>query len=366
MARGRAAGARKRRWRCPCTAIQGLLGTVYGQLAAVLLALFGALVALVAVPESVPSRGVLLVALGLALAIALLLAWLITVPLRGLLRSLSEARDSGYRRLPRPAPRPASAEVFGIQRACREMADRVLADAGASGEAQARSQATLVQFFKELHDPLLAVQGEIHRLSGREGSLGSHARQAVLDAALHNVETAVRRVAEAGDLARLNAPDTRPRPESFALDALARGVVQRLRPQAGRRGVDVDVRAPSTLPLVSADHGLVEEGLARLVDHAVRYCPAGSRVRVTLQEGAEGVRTQVRRIEADLGSEAVAAPPGAGTVSSTAASADEGLGIAIARRVAELHGGALTVTVAPGLHASYAFTLPRADQARAP
>jgi signal transduction histidine kinase len=259
--------------------------------------------------------------------------------------------------------------VFALERACREMAERVAREAGASGEAQARTQATLVRFFRELHDPLLAVQGQIHRLSGREGPLGGHARQAVLDAALHNVETAVRLVAEAGDLARLNAPDTRPRPESFALDTLAQGVVQRLRPQAGRLGVDLEVRAPSGLPLVNADHGLVNDGLTRLVDHAVRHCPAGARVRVTLQSAPDGVRTQVRGIEADLASEAVAAFPGTSTGRGAGASPAEGLGVAIARRVAELHGSELTVAVAPGLHSSYAFTLARADvpmEARAP
>jgi signal transduction histidine kinase len=254
--------------------------------------------------------------------------------------------------------------VFGLERACREMAERVSREAGASGEAQARAQATLVRFFKELHDPLLAVQGELHRLSGREGPLSGHARQAVLEAALHNVETAARLVAEAGDLARLNAPDTHPRPESFALDTLAQGVVQRLRPQASRLGVDLEVRAPSGLPLVNADHRLVNEGLTRLVDHTLRHCPAGARVRVTLQGAADGVRTQVRGIEADLASEAVAAFPGTNAEPGAGASAGEGLGLAIARRVAELHGSELTVTVAPGLHTSYAFTLPRADQAR--
>lgn len=360
MRDGKPMGKQRRRWRCPCRAIRGLLGSVYGQIAGLLLALFGLLAGLVAVTES-PQRPALWAGLSVALLVGVLAAWLLLRPLRSLLRSMNEVRESGYRTLPQPTPRPASAEVVGLERACREMAERVSREASASGEVHARMQATLVRIAKELQDPLVAVQGGLLRLSGREGPLSGHARQAVLDAALHNAEAAIRLLAEAGELARLHAPATRPHPEAFALDTLAQGVVQRLRPQAGRLGVDLEVRAPSGLPLVNADHALVNEGLSRLVDHAVRHCPAGARVRVTLQDGPEGVRTQVRGIEVDLASEAVAAFPGATTGAGAAANPNEGLGVAIARRVAELHGGELTVAVAPGLHASYAFNLPRAD-----
>ena len=39
-------GTQRRGWRCPCRKIQGLLGSVYGQLAALCVALFGVLGAL--------------------------------------------------------------------------------------------------------------------------------------------------------------------------------------------------------------------------------------------------------------------------------------------------------------------------------
>jgi len=362
---GKGIGMHRRRWRCPCRAVRGLLGTIYGQLAAVLLTLFGAFAALVFVPGEAPTSAAVLTSVGVVLFLALMAGWLLTRPLRALLRSVTDLRESDYRQPlpPRPGPGPASAEVSGIERACREMAERVARGAGTRGQAEARVQALLAGMSREMQEPLVAVQTALLRLSGREGSLSGHARQAVLDSALRSTERALRLAGEADGLARLYAPAARPRSEPFALEALAQNVVQRLRPQAGRLGVDLEVRAPSGLPLVTADHDLVDEGLFRLVDHAVRHCPAGARVRVTLQEEGDGVRALVRGIEADLPSEsrpgALGPTPGAGPAPTTG----DGLALAIARRVVELHGGELKVAAAPGMHASYAFTLPRAAAA---
>ena len=352
-------GTQRRGWHCPCRKIQGLLGSVYGQLAALCVALFGVLGSLVALPASPPSRATLLVALGAALAASLLVTWLLTRPLRSLSRAMAEIRQGGYRRPPPPSPAPASAEVFGIERACREMVERFWRDAG-EGSALSRMQATLLHVSREIHPPLTAIQAGLGELSRRQAPLAPHARQAVLDAAVHHIEQVMRLAAGAEVLARLHTPGMETRSQPFELDTLAQGIVQRLRPQAGRLGVDLEVRAQADLPMVDADHDLVAEGLSRLLDHCLRHCPAGTRVRVVLQDTAEGVRAQVRRVEADLASESLYGPLAAPEPKPSDAAEGEGLEIAIARRIAELHGGELAVTVAPGLPAGYGFTLPRA------
>jgi signal transduction histidine kinase len=354
------AGGPRRRWRCPCRAIRGFLGTVFGQLAAALVGLSGVLVAVVLAATAAPERAALLAALALALAVALLAGWLLTRPLRALQAAVAQLREGGYGRpLAAPSlPGPASAEVAAIERACRELAERVAREARASGQAEARAQALLARTSRELQGPLVAVQSELRRLSGREGPLSDHARQAALAAALEGTEHALRLAGEADALARLLAPEVRVRPEPFALEVLARGIVQRLRPQAGRLGVDLDVGAPAGLPLVVADHDLVSEGLGRLVDHTVRHCPVGARVRVTLQGQGDRVRALVRGIEVDLPSSSLA--QGLPPVSGAGAPAADGLALAIVKRVVELHGGELEVSAMPGLQASYAFTLPGA------
>lgn len=352
-------GKRRRGWRCPCQKIQGLLGSVYGQLAALSLTLFGLLTALVALPASSPSRAALLVTLGVALALSLFATWLLTRPLRALSRSMAEVRQGGYRRPPAPSPAPVSAEVFGIERACREMIERFWRDGG-EGSALARMQATLLHVSREIHPPLTALQARLDELSRRQGSLAPHAREAVLNAAVQNIDQVMHLAAGTEVLARLHSPGMETHPQAFALDALAKGIVQRFRPQAARFGVDLEVRAEPDLPMVNADHDLIAEGLTRLLEHCLRHCPAGTRVRILLQNAPEGVRTQVRQVEADLASEGLYAPPPAPPSKGSDGATGEALEVAIARRVAELHGGELAVTLAPGLPTSYGFTLRRA------
>lgn len=358
----------RRRWRCPCRAVAGLLGTLYGQLAALLLALSGALAVLVWVPRESLTGATVLTGLGLALLVALVAGWFLTRPLRALLRSVTDLRTSDYRRpLPAgPGPGPASAEVAGIERACREMAERIAREAATTGSAETRLRALLAWISRELQDPLVALHTALLRMSGAEGPLSAHARQAVLASALGSADRAIRLAGEVDGLARLYAPEARPHAEPFALGALAQGVVQRLRAHAGRLGVDLEVRVPVDLPLVVADHDLVDEGLSRLVDHAMRHCPTGARVRVVLQAEPEGVRALVRGIEADLPSEALPGTLGATAGAGAAPASGDGLALAIARRVVELHGVELKVAAAPGMPVGYAFILPRAVAADRP
>lgn len=355
---------RRRRWRCPCQAVRGFLGTLYGRLAVLLVVLFAGLAAAVSLTAEPPAVGALLVGLAVALAAGLVAAWILTRPLRGLLRSVTALREGDYRHALSSAPGPVSAEVAGVERVCRELLERVARGAAASAQADAHAQTLLARITRELQEPLVAIQAAVLRLAGREGPLSDHARQTVLDAALHGTDRAIRLAGETDGLARLYASATRPRAESFALTPLAQGVVERLRARAARLGVDLEVRAPSDLPLVTADHDLVDEGLFRLVDHAVRHCPAGARVRVTLQGEPGGVRTLVRGLESDLPSEGIAGPLGAGPGTLTAPTDDDALALLIARRVVELHGSELRAMAAPGMHATYAFTLPRTDSAR--
>ncbi|MCK7574486.1 MAG: hypothetical protein MZV65_00145 [Chromatiales bacterium] len=132
-------------------------------------------------------------------------------------------------------------------------------------------------------------------------------------------------------------------------------------PPGRQARIDLDVGAPAGLPLVAADHDLVSEGLGRLVDHTVRHCPVGAKVRVTLQGQGDSARALVRGIEVDPPREGSAQGlrhlPGAG-----AAAADgDGPGLTIARRgSSSCMAASLEVTALPGLQASYAFALPRA------
>jgi len=115
------------------------------------------------------------------------------------------------------------------------------------------------------------------------------------------------------------------------------------------------------MPLVMGDVGLIERVLTNLIDNALRFTPAGGRVRAILDAVPRAVRVTV----ADTG--AGIAPEDLPHIFERFYRADKsrdratggvGLGLAIARQIVELHGSSLEVDSRPGEGARFSFVLP--------
>ncbi len=213
----------------------------------------------------------------------------------------------------------------------------------------------------DLRTPLVSMRGYLEVLSTKGDALAPPLRAQYLGIALRQSERLATLIDELFELARLDFKGVTLKREPFAFGELAADVVQKFQLAAAGHNVEIGVEAVPGLPFVDADLGLVERLLENLIGNALRHTPAGGRVRVRAQAEAAGVRAEVqdsgRGIAAgDLphvferhfrGSEG-SASPGAG------------LGLAIARRIVELHGGAIGAESTPGTGTRFWFTLPRA------
>ncbi|NTW40661.1 MAG: HAMP domain-containing histidine kinase, partial [Cellulomonadaceae bacterium] len=129
---------------------------------------------------------------------------------------------------------------------------------------------------------------------------------------------------------------------------------------AGRR-LDLDVR--SGLHPVRADARRLGEALGNLLDNAAEHSPRGGTVRVVVRTAPTGAAIEVH----DTGSGFL--PDEAerlferfyrGDASRTGAGAHSGVGLTIARAIAEAQGGTLLATSAgPGTGATFTLTLQR-------
>lgn len=144
------------------------------------------------------------------------------------------------------------------------------------------------------------------------------------------------------DLARLEREGESLHPEATDLAALVRETVARLQPKARAAGIDLAVAASSAAALRQVcDPQLLEQALTNLIENALRHSGSPT-VRVSCaQTGAD-----VRLIVEDAGK---GVPPGEGEriferfhrvdPARTADTGGAGLGLAIVRRIARLHGG---------------------------
>jgi len=214
----------------------------------------------------------------------------------------------------------------------------------------------------DLRTPLSAIQGYLELLAtGVYGPLTE--RQNDVIARVRQVGWHLQAVLEIVlEMARLTS-GARPLEEvAFPVIRVIEEAAEIVRPAAGQKGVDV--RLELSVATVRADRARLRQVLLHLLDNAVKYSPAGTRVTVTSQEvRADGqgvcevfVQDQGPGIPPKLRDQIfeagyrIAAPgqdPGG-----------SGLGLSIARGLVESMGGALDLLAADGAGARFRIRLP--------
>ncbi len=216
-------------------------------------------------------------------------------------------------------------------------------------ELEGRGSAFMHDLAHELSTPLTPLAGYIKILqSGRLGELSAQQRK-VIDGMASAVAKLTRIVDNLSDFADLQAGRAAITPTSVDPDALAEDVANEVRPAARDARLHLEVR-PSRGGPVPADPRKLRQALANLVQNAVKFSPHGgeillevtrepSRLRFSVYDQGPGVppaelerifepfRHPERRDDARV--------PGSG------------LGLPVARRIAEAHGGRIIVESPP-------------------
>jgi len=142
------------------------------------------------------------------------------------------------------------------------------------------------------------------------------------------------------------------------LDALLERIVMLLEPVAGQRGIRLVLTPASGLPAFFADSDLLGRAAENLLSNAIKYSPDNTEVKVSAARDGDSVAISVADQghgipEADLTRvfEKFYRVPRV----EDAGVPGTGLGLALVREIAELHGG--TVTVASKINQGSTFTL---------
>jgi len=193
----------------------------------------------------------------------------------------------------------------------------------------------------ELRTPIAAIRMQAQVAMGEaDGARRQHALQGMLE----GCDRAARLVEQLLSLSRLEAAEMVQAPAMAAVDlrALARRVVAELAPRAigKRQALAFEGDTPCTLP---GNETLLAVLVRNLVDNAVRYSPAGARIRVAVRPEDGQAALQVEDSGPGL---AEADRQRLGERFFRVAGSEEsgsGLGWSIVRRIAAVHGLALEV-----------------------
>jgi len=208
----------------------------------------------------------------------------------------------------------------------------------------------------EVRNPLNSIQLQLALLDRRLRRLGPEAPPELAGL----VETAKREIARLDGLVEeflsLSSVD-RLAPVEVDAAELVHEVAALMGPLAREAGVRVELRAAPDLPALRVDREKVKQVLINLVRNAIEAMPGGGRLALGVERRAAGVILCVE--DSGTGIE-----PGLDVFDFflTTKRGGTGLGLPIARRIVEAHGGSLTYESHLGRGTSFAVALP----ARAP
>ena len=298
------------------------------------------------------------------LCIGAVVLFRLTLPLNRLARRMREF-DIAPARGAAPQP-PARDEVQAIGETFDGMASRIREQVAAREEQNTAHREVIANVAHDLRTPLTALHGHLEAL-GQPAGDDALLRHRLVSAALAQSDKVRRLSQQLFELATLQSTDQVLHRESFRLDELVTDTVQKFelitpRPMLARVALAGAASGPIEL---SGDLHLIERALTNLIDNAVRHAPGPEPVRVSLLRSGPEVTVLVedqgpglppelaRRLDAG---QPVRDPPlqrpGGGI---------GGLGLAIAQRIASLHGGSLRTQYAPGGGTRLVLALPCAQ-----
>jgi signal transduction histidine kinase len=209
----------------------------------------------------------------------------------------------------------------------------------------------------ELRSPMASIIGSARTLTERWRELSPERRESFLALIEHETKRLAELVSDVLDTSRIEAGSF-----SYSFADVDLGELVQESAAAAESGQD-EVRILSTiqrpLPLVRGDRERLRQVLANLLDNAVKYSPTGSEIEVEALAENGLINVEVRDRGPGVAPEHHALIfEKFGRVSAEQSRPGTGLGLFIARSIAEAHGGSLDVHSRPGKGAIFRLAIP--------
>jgi signal transduction histidine kinase len=312
------------------------------------------------------AAAILLFGIGSGIAVYTLLTRRLSV----LAKEVAALRKNDFRDRPSglvAMANPAGDEIERLAASFHEMGERIVEQVQALRDTDEHRRQLIANVSHDLRTPLAALEGYLETLLLKGQDVSEQERREYLEIARKSGARLSRLVDELFELATLEATSTAPNAEVFCIADLAHDVLQKFQLRAREAGVDLRVDIEPDADFANAEIGMIERVLENLIDNALRFTPSEGRVSLSVSRSDEALRIVIEDTGAGIPERDLPhifdrfyRTDAQSDAAQRAGAVGAGLGLAIAKRIVELHSCTLRARSEIGVGTAFSFDLPAA------
>ncbi|MEH6473124.1 MAG: HAMP domain-containing sensor histidine kinase [Halopseudomonas sp.] len=304
-------------------------------------------------------------AMAASLGFGLLAGLIVFHLLTGRLRRLAERMDSFVRQTVKQQPDhialPKGDEVEALSFTFDRMADQIGQQIELLQQQDALRRRLVAQVSHDLRTPLASMLGYLESLQIKKQSLSQEQRDEFLRIALRQGHRLGQMLGELFELASLEAKETPPQLEPFALPELIYDAAEKHRLKAQGRHITINLSVSADMPFAIGDIAMTERVLDNLLDNAIEHTPEQGTITITASVNNNQACVSVA--DSGLGIQPDHLPhlfdPFYRGDNGNKPAHHAGLGLAIAKRIMDMQNGSISAAnAATGSGSIFSFELP--------
>ena len=211
----------------------------------------------------------------------------------------------------------------------------------------------------DMKNPVIVMGGFLKRIEAGSAGPVTEKQREYLRLVLEDLQKLQNLVSRLSEYSNLESPEFKPTLASCNVQENIERTVELANLEAEKRSVEVVVDSPRTgLPTIQADTELVDRLLTNLLDNALKNTNAGGRITVHSSQRDKDLLVEIS--DTGVGIPEKELPHLFDAFQRVRkGSKGTGLGLYIAKRIVEIHGGKISVESTVGRGTIFRFTLPK-------
>lgn len=250
-------------------------------------------------------------------------------------------------------------DLTGLAQTYNEMAETILNDMDKIKSLEKLRRDLIANISHDLRTPLAIIQGYIETLQMKDRELTEEQRLDYLKKINSSGERLSKLITQLFEYSKLDANQVEPQKEPFLISELANDIHLNYQVLAQKKDISLSLEMGDKVPLVFADISLVERAIQNLMDNALKFTPSGGKVVVELKPSGKNVEIIIRDTGPGISKENQQLVFERYRQTKTGREKEgAGLGLAIVRKIMELHNASIKVFSKPNEGTAFSFSLP--------